>query len=104
MWSKGQIDSGITDHHTSPQRGNSKCQMSQKYFVGDGSPVPCFGTTERIERVRGVTIRIALSTHLPPAMLAREAKRLPYGFYRHNGAILIILVGDGSPVPCFGTT
>ena len=29
----------------------------------------------------------------------REAKRLPYGFYRDSGAISIIIVGDGFPVP-----
>ena len=43
---------------------------------------------------------------LPPSPLGnvpfpdiREAKRLPYEFYRYIGAISIITVGDGSPVP-----
>ena len=67
--------------------------------VGDGFPVPYCGTMERYRAGLGSNDTHHTLHELEAGHAGREAKRLPYEFCRYIGAISMIIVGDGFPVP-----
>ena len=93
------FDSLTLAQDDSPQGGlpiRARCPAC-RYHLRRSVTFHLQGTHSKTSR-RGRVSRPVLP-HCGPGTAGREAKRLPYEFFRYIGAISNTLVGDGSPVP-----